>query len=97
MIFNSSSRPFVRATRESALYCGKVSLEALAKKFGTPLYVYSGDQIVERLGLFEQALKGREHLICYAAVSYTHLDVYKRQLECQPRTWRAGRARVEKS
>jgi len=48
------------------LHCGKVSLEGLAKKFGTPLYVYSGDQIVERLGLFEAALAGREHLVCYA-------------------------------
>jgi diaminopimelate decarboxylase len=38
------------------LHCGKVSLEGLAKKFGTPLYVYSGDQILERLGLFEEAL-----------------------------------------
>ena len=72
-----SARPFVRPTRESALHCGKVSLEGLAKKFGTPLYVYSGDQIVERLGLFEEALKGREHLICYAVKSNSALAILK--------------------
>ncbi len=72
-----SARPFVRPTRESALHCGKVSLEGLAKKFGTPLYVYSGDQIVERLGLFEEALKGREHLICYAVKANSALAILK--------------------
>jgi diaminopimelate decarboxylase len=59
------------------LHCGKVSLEALAKKFGTPLYVYSGDQIVERLGLFERALAGREHLICYAVKANSALAILK--------------------
>ncbi len=67
----------MRPTRESALHCGKVSLETLAKKFGTPLYVYSGDQIVERLGLFEEALKGREHLICYAVKANSALAILK--------------------
>jgi diaminopimelate decarboxylase len=74
---SNSARPFVRPTPASALHCGKVSLEALAKKFGTPLYVYSGDQIVERLGLFESALAGREHLICYAVKANSALAVLK--------------------
>ena len=59
------------------MHCGKVSLEALAKKFGTPLYVYSGDQILERLGLFAQALAGREHLICYAVKANSALAILK--------------------
>jgi diaminopimelate decarboxylase len=73
----NSSRPFGWPSRESALHCGKVSLEGLAKKFGTPLYVYSGDQIVERLGLFEAALGGREHLICYAVKANSALAILK--------------------
>jgi len=48
------------------LHCGRVSLEALVRRYGTPLYVYSADQIVERLGLFQQAFAGRKHLVCYA-------------------------------
>ena len=59
------------------MYCDKVSLEALAKRHGTPLYVYSADQIVERLGMFQQALAGREHLVCYAVKANSALAILK--------------------
>ncbi|MGD0800320.1 MAG: diaminopimelate decarboxylase [Terracidiphilus sp.] len=59
------------------MHCGKVSLESLAKRHGTPLYVYSADQIVERLGLFQQALAGREHLVCYAVKANSALAILK--------------------
>jgi diaminopimelate decarboxylase len=59
------------------LHCGKVSLETLAKRFGTPLYVYSADQILERLGLFQRALEGREHLVCYAVKANSALAILK--------------------
>jgi diaminopimelate decarboxylase len=72
-----SSRPFHHPQPGSALYCGKVSLESLAKRFGTPLYVYSADQIAERLGLFQQALAGREHLVCYAVKANSALAILK--------------------
>jgi diaminopimelate decarboxylase len=61
-----SSRPFHYPEPKSALHCGKVSLTSLARKFGTPLYVYSADQIIERLQLFQTAFAEREHLVCYA-------------------------------
>jgi diaminopimelate decarboxylase len=73
----SSPRPFQHPERGAALHCGKVSLEMLARKFGTPLYVYSADQIVERLGLFQQALQGREHLVCYAVKANSALAILK--------------------
>jgi diaminopimelate decarboxylase len=60
-----------------ALGCGKVSLEGLARRFGTPLYVYSADQIAERLELFEKALAGREHLVCYAVKANSALAILK--------------------
>jgi len=59
------------------LHCGKVSLESLAKSHGTPLYVYSADQILERLGLFQQALAGRENLVCYAVKANSALAILK--------------------
>jgi len=59
------------------LHCGKVSLELLAKRYGTPLYVYSADQIVERLGLFQAALAGRDHLVCYAVKANSALAILK--------------------
>jgi diaminopimelate decarboxylase len=73
----SSSRPFHHSHRNGSLHCGKVSIETLAKRFGTPLYVYSADQIVERLGLFQQALKEREHLVCYAVKANSALAILK--------------------
>jgi diaminopimelate decarboxylase len=72
-----SPRPFHYPQTESALYCGKLSLEALAKRHGTPLYVYSADQIVERLGMFQEALADREHLVCYAMKANSALAILK--------------------
>ena len=71
------SRPFHHPQPGSALHCGRVSLETLAKRYGTPLYVYSADQIAERLGLFQQALTGREHLVCYSVKANSALAVLK--------------------
>ena len=73
----SSPRPFVHPQQGSALHCGKVSLEALAERHGTPLYVYSAGQILERLSLFQQALAGREHLVCYAVKANSSLAILK--------------------
>jgi diaminopimelate decarboxylase len=73
----SSSRPFHHPRPGSALHCGKVSLEVLAKRFGTPLYVYSANHIMERLGLFQQAFVGREHLVCYALKANSALAILK--------------------
>jgi diaminopimelate decarboxylase len=74
---HSSPRPFHYPKSARVLHCGKVSLEALAKRYGTPLYVYSADQIVERLGLFQAALSGREHLVCYAVKANSSLAILK--------------------
>ncbi len=73
----SSSRPFHHPRPDSALHCGKLSLEALARRYGTPLYIYSADQIVERLELFEQALAGRDHLVCYSVKVNSALAILK--------------------
>jgi diaminopimelate decarboxylase len=74
---SSSSRPFFYPQSGGALFCGKVSLEALAKRYGTPLYVYSADQMVERLGLFQQAFAGRDHLVCYSVKVNSALAILK--------------------
>jgi diaminopimelate decarboxylase len=73
----SSARPFSYPRPGSALHCGAVSLEALAKDFGTPLYVYSADQIVERLRIFQAAFTEREHLVCYAVKANSALAILK--------------------
>lgn len=49
----------------------------LARRFGTPLYVYCADQILERLSLFQEALTGRDHLVCYAVKANSALAILK--------------------
>lgn len=71
------SRPFSYPKIGSALFCGKVSLESLARRFGTPLYVYSADQIIDRLHLFQGALAARDHLVCYAVKANSALAILK--------------------
>jgi len=73
----SSPRPFHRPERQSSLHCDGVPLQSLAKKCGTPLYVYSAGQIVERLKLFNDALAGRDHLVCYAVKANSSLAILK--------------------
>ena len=57
--------------------CDGVSLDALAKQYGTPLYVYSANQMLERLRLFQSAFAGREHLVCYAVKANSSLAILK--------------------
>ena len=77
----ASPRPFFYPQPGAALHCGGVSLESLARRFDTPLYVYSADQIVARLRLFEQALAGREHLMCYSVKANSALAILKLMAE----------------
>jgi diaminopimelate decarboxylase len=72
-----SPRPFHHPEPDSDLHCGSVSLESLARRYGTPLYVYSGDQIVDRLSLFQQAFAGRDLLVCYAVKANSALAILK--------------------
>ena len=74
----SSARPFhyqSTGSRAPVLSCGRRSLSALAAQFGTPLYVYSGDHILERFRLFQRSLTGRDHLICYAVKANSALAI----------------------
>ncbi len=73
----TASRPFQHPQTGSALHCAKASLESLAKRFGTPLYVYSADQILERLALFQHAFAERDHLVCYAVKANSSLAILK--------------------
>src|SRR5438445_10416644 len=41
-------------------------LAAAAKKFGTPLFVYSADAVRRRVGEFQSAFKSVPHVVCYA-------------------------------
>lgn len=74
---NCSPRPFVFRGSDGPLACGEVSLEPLARRYGSPLYVYSADQILGRLALFNEAFAGRDHRVCYAVKANSALAILK--------------------
>ncbi|MDE3104904.1 MAG: diaminopimelate decarboxylase [Acidobacteriota bacterium] len=65
------------AYRGDNLYLDGVSLASLARQHGTPLYVYSAQQIKDRLQLFQQAFRGRAHTVCYAVKANSSLALLR--------------------
>jgi diaminopimelate decarboxylase len=59
------------------LFCEDVSLEALAKKFGTPLYVYSQHTLTGHFQALDRAMAGVDHSICFAVKSNSNLSVLR--------------------
>jgi diaminopimelate decarboxylase len=51
------------------------SLDALAREFGTPLYVYSQRAMLDAAASYRNALAGRPHLLCYAMKANPSLAV----------------------
>jgi len=74
-------RPFVYPEKGASLSCRKVSLESLARKYNTPLYVYSADNLLYRLQIFTEAFlrqpKPIPHLVCYAVKANPALAILK--------------------
>jgi diaminopimelate decarboxylase len=62
---------------ESRLCCGDVELSELAERFGTPLYVYSADDVRERVGMLAGEFAGLEHTVCYAVKANSSLALLK--------------------
>ncbi|MGA7521626.1 MAG: diaminopimelate decarboxylase [Acidobacteriaceae bacterium] len=59
------------------MQCDGVSLVALARKYGTPLYIYSAQHILERLDLFRSAFQSVEPLVCYAVKANSSLEILR--------------------
>lgn len=52
--------------RDGALYAEDVPLADIAAAVGTPFYVYSTATLLRHFQLFDEALDGTDHLVCYA-------------------------------
>jgi diaminopimelate decarboxylase len=63
------------AYRNGTLHAEQVSLEDIARRFGTPCYVYSRAAIEAAYGEFATALRDREALICYSVKANSNLAV----------------------
>jgi len=51
------------------LFCEGVAVESLARKFGTPLYVYSQHTLTEHFQKLDAAMSPVNHLVCFSVKS----------------------------
>ncbi len=63
------------AYRDGSLHLEEVSLEALAREHGTPLFVYSKAAMLAALKAYQQGFAGRDAQICYAMKANSSLGV----------------------
>jgi diaminopimelate decarboxylase len=61
--------------QQDRLFAENVALADIAERFDTPCYVYSRAALTDAYRQFAKALKGREHLICFAVKSNPNLAI----------------------
>jgi diaminopimelate decarboxylase len=66
------------AYRHGVLCAEQVPLDDIARRFGTPCYVYSGTAIDAAYGEYAHALQGRSALVCYSVKANSNLAVLAR-------------------
>jgi len=65
------------AQRDGALQVEGVSLDALAREHGTPLFVYSKQWMLDALAAYQRGFEGRDALVCYAMKANSSLGVLR--------------------
>jgi len=63
--------------RNGELYAEDVPVAEIAAQVGTPFYCYSTATLSRHFRLFDEALAGTEHLICYAMKAASNLAILK--------------------
>jgi diaminopimelate decarboxylase len=63
--------------QENDLYCEDLPLKELVEEFGTPLYVYSRNQILQNFKMVAGPLAGLDHCVCYALKANANLSILK--------------------
>jgi diaminopimelate decarboxylase len=59
------------------LFCEGASVGALARRFGTPLYVYSQRTLTEHFQKLNAAMLPLDHLVCFSVKSNSNLSVMR--------------------
>ena len=63
--------------RDGKLHAEDVPLAEIAASVGTPFYCYSTATLTRHFRLFDEALEGTDHLVCYAMKANSNLAVIK--------------------
>ena len=63
--------------RDGVLHAEDVALTDIAAAVGTPFYCYSTATLTRHFTLFDEALHGMDHLVCFAMKSNSNLAILK--------------------
>ncbi|HYU16970.1 MAG TPA: diaminopimelate decarboxylase, partial [Candidatus Acidoferrum sp.] len=63
--------------RDGELHCEDVPLARIAAEVGTPVYVYSSATIERHYRVFDEALAGLDHLICFSVKACSNLSILR--------------------
>jgi diaminopimelate decarboxylase len=61
--------------RNGVLHAEEIALDDIARRFGTPCYIYSRAAIELAYGEFSRALQGRDAMVCYSVKANSNLAV----------------------
>ncbi len=71
-------RPFHYAGKnDRELFCDGVPLARLVREYGTPLYVYSANNILDRVRMFTEAFAGMRATLCYSVKANSNLSILR--------------------
>jgi diaminopimelate decarboxylase len=76
-VLRESRKGLFRRSGTLALHCDDVPLTNLAKRYGTPLYVYSATSILARLADFNHAFHHVPHTICYSVKANSNISILR--------------------
>ncbi|MFZ4621136.1 MAG: diaminopimelate decarboxylase, partial [Bacteroidota bacterium] len=62
---------------ENILYCEDTPVQEIVEEFGTPLYLYSKNQLLENFRSIDGAFAGTDHTTCYALKANSNLELLK--------------------
>ena len=71
------TRPPGFTYKNDELHCDGLAINKIAKKFGTPLYLYSGTAIRERYRVLEGAFHHVKHTLCYSVKANSNLSLLR--------------------
>ena len=63
--------------RDGLLHAEDVAIQDIAEQVGTPFYVYSTATLIRHFKLFDEALDGLDHLVCFAMKAASNQAILK--------------------
>lgn len=61
----------------SELYCEGLPVSLIAKRFGTPFYLYSHETLLRHLRVFDRAFESYPHIICFAVKACSNIAILR--------------------